>query len=122
MMLSAFCACKSVPDRPDQLEVGDEPQRRKVRNLVPRSELILWDSSVPFPQRDAQLAAREVRPETTVHATAEGEVPVHGSIEPHLERIGELCGVKVGRAEVNHDVVSGFHDLTAHRGRLSYFK
>ena len=40
-------------------------------------------------------------------ATAERQVPVHLPVEAHLERVGELGGVEVGGAEVDHHVVAG---------------
>src|SRR4051812_7611195 len=85
--------------RPDERQVLHVTQTRRVLELlVARLDPVLGDAQVPLAQRDAQLAAREVRAEATMHATAEGDVRVDLTVEAHLERITERRGVDVGRA------------------------
>ena len=70
---------------------------------MPGLELVVGDAAVPLAHRDAQLAPREMRAEAAVHTAAEREVAVARAVEPHLERVGELGFVDVGRSEVHRD-------------------
>ena len=62
---------------------------------------------MPFTQRDPQLSPSKVRTEAPMDPAAEREVPVDLSIEPDLERLGELGGIEVRGAEVDHDEMTG---------------
>ena len=83
---------------------------------MPGLQLVLGDAAVPLAQHDAELAPGEVRTEAAVHAPTERQVTVHLTIEPHLERVGELGGVDVGRTDAHAHHVARLHRTTRDLG------
>jgi len=69
----------------------------------PRRDVVIGDATVPFLVDEVHLEAGKVRSEATVHTHAKTDVPVLGSVEVDVVRVGEFVGVAVGHCEVAGD-------------------